>query len=195
MTEASDSNPHQLHNDILECIRLGYTIPEIAVATLTNEGNVSNHIHRALKHHEVERVGKGRYRLIEPAPQPEPKPEPPAPPLQPNDRHQLVIESDRRKVIVPEYLRLRQPVSLFITRSEEEIQKVVALWICKNGEWTQLPLHGNIRICIGDERPNWPGGTQVSYDGVQAYRVTLRNGDEFDATHNPNVPFTIDQHG
>lgn len=185
----------QLKSEILEAIGSHYSYQEIVEHCGRDQTTVSAGLNDLIAEGKIQRVSKGNYILCsENVPSPvsaianiQP---PPAPPTSNGNGHHLA-ESSSRKVALPEYMRGRPAITLFVERSPEEIENVMRLELQIGGMWLALPIQGDIRLCTGNDIPRY-SAQQETYTGVTAFRVTTRAGEQFDYAHNAQMPLTVD---
>lgn len=184
--------------EILEAIKSNYSYGEIVEHVGLHQTTVSVCINELIAEGKIQRVGKGNYILCSenvPAPVSATmniKPPPKLSPTLSNGNGNHPAESSSRKVTLPEYMRGRPAITVFVERSPEEIEGVMRLEISVGGIWLAIPIQGDIRLCVGNEIPRY-SAHQETYTGVAAFRVTTRTGDQYDYAHNPQMPLTVDQ--
>lgn len=178
----------QIRQDLMDAVQAGHTISEMATLVGMSENYVSTLLTELIKAGKLERVGRGQY-AVKSVPANSNGIRPYSP--NGNGKHHLA-ESTSRKVQLPDYMRTRAAVTLFVERSPEEIEGVLRLELCIAGAWLPIPVTSDLRLCVGDDVPRW-SATQEVYDGVKAFRVTQRDGSQAEYTHNPDMPFTVDR--
>ena len=178
--------------DVLEALRMGCdTAPGIADMVGISRENAANYPKRMLEDGVISRVDRGRYAVVE-AKNGNSKSgvQPYTPPARNGNGHGLA-ESDRRRVEMPAFLKQRSAITLFVEHSPQEIEGVMRFEIQMGGVWLPVPFSGDMRVCVGDDVPRW-SANQETYNGVTAFRVTMRDGQQMDYAHNPQKPFTLD---
>lgn len=184
----------QKWNDVLEAVRLGYGVSEIMTALDLPRSSADNYMQRMLKEGVIQRVAQGKYEVVEPTNGHSAngvKPYAPAPPRNGNGHGHSLAESDRRRVEMPAFLKQRSAITLFVEHSPQEIEGVMRFEIQLGGVWLPVPFSGDMRVCVGEDVPRW-SANQETYNGVSAFRVTMRDGQQMDYAHNPQKPFTLD---
>lgn len=184
----------QKRKDVLEAVRVGYSPSEIMTALDLASNNLQYYLKALMEDGAIERVAPGKYRAIEHANGHSSngvKPYAPAPPRNGNGHGHSLAESDRRRVEMPAFLKQRSAITLFVEHSPQEIEGVMRFEIQLGGVWLPVPFSGDMRVCVGDDVPRW-SANQETYNGVSAFRVTMRDGQQMDYAHNPQKPFTLD---
>lgn len=195
----------QLYQDLISGVAGGMTTKEM-IDLLTVEGKIDGQmiyqrLYRLEKNGIVKHAAKGIYVLTEKGesqygkngsgavqkPQPDPTPAPAAA----HAYSDGLPEIDHRKVQIPEMMKSRSAVTLYVERSPTELENVLRLELMIGGITLPLPVTSDLRVCIGEDIPRW-SATQETYNGVTGFRVTYRNGDQYDYSHNPKVPLTVD---
>lgn len=197
-----------MRKDVVDAIREGYQVSEISDLLGIQRQTLYNVLSDLVKAGALVRLERGAYKI------PDHSTEAPATngnsPAKLNIKHfngtepkentngngngngSHPTENASRKVALPEYMRGRPAITVFVERSPEEIEGVLRLEIQMNGNWFAIPIQGDIRLCVGNEIPRY-SANQETYTGVSAFRVTTRAGEQFDYAHNPQMPLTIDQ--
>lgn len=182
----------QKYRDVVDAAKLGMSRNEIAEVTGMTLVAIDGHLNSALRDADLVRTGRGKY-----AAPPEASASDTlttyeqAPVVRNGSVVNSVIESLRRKVDIPLFLRKRVPVTITVIRDEDDIEGVLKLELKIGETWFPVHFTGDLRMLLGRRRPEW-SGTQVTYEGVCAYRVTLVDGDQFEVGHDPQFPITID---
>lgn len=186
-------------DEIIEGIAAGMTAAELIVALSDNMSPqaVYNRLSDLVREGRLCRTGRGTYSV--------PEVNKPAngngnghggrhensnPPKNGNGNHNIA-EREKRRIALPEYMRSRPAITLYVEHSPLELEQVVRLELEIGGIWLPIQVNGDLRVCVGTDIPRW-SAMQETYNGVTAYRVTYRNGDQYDYNHNPRVPFTLD---
>lgn len=173
--------------DLLDAIQAGHTVSEMATLIGVSVNHTIVLLGELIAAGQVERLSKGRYVVKVPTV----KNTNGIRPFSPNGGSHLA-ESTSRKVQLPDYMRTRTAVTLFVERSPEEIEGVFRLELCIGGNWIPIPITSDLRLCVGDDVPRW-SPTQEVYADVKAFRITQRDGSQSDYPHNPDMPFTVDR--
>lgn len=176
----------QIRQDVLESIGMGQSIPEITTLLDISASYLYELLKQLTRTGKIIKVGKGKYELVTA----EQAPISLSPPYNGNGNSQLA-ERSQRKVQLPDYMKTRIPITLFVEHSPEELEGVMRLELCIGGNWIPLPTTGDLRVCVGDDIPRW-SATQEVYSDVKAFRVTRRDGTQAEYPHNPAVPITVD---
>lgn len=188
----------QTRSEILEGIGAGMSAADISAMTGINASKVYEHINKLIADGSIKRLGRGEYEILTPAAMSSngnghhaPEPPPTNGHTNGNSRSGGIPESDRRRVSMPEFMRSRRPITMYVEHSPTEVENVMRIELHMGGVWLPLPVTVDLRICVGDDVPRW-SATQETYNGVTAFRVTYSNGDQCDYPHNPKVPLTVD---
>lgn len=164
----------KMRGDILEALAKGLSITEMATLFNASYANVQQYLTRLTEEGLVEKVKRGDYQIV----------------AQGNGKAAPAPASSRR-VEIPQYMKSRNPVTVFVEKSPVEIEHVMRLELQMNGQWFPFPVLSDLRVCVGNDTPRW-SSTQETYLGVTNYRVTLKNGEQQIYHHDPSIPFTVD---
>jgi Predicted transcriptional regulator len=176
-TEKNES----IRQEILDAIAGGCSPKEIALLLDLKPANVDYYLQRLKKEGVIASASRGEYVVVDRDERPSPS----------ASRTSALPEHASRKVAIPDYMRSRNAVTLYVEHSPTEVENVMRLELQIGGMWIPIPVSTDLRVCVGDDIPRW-SATQEVYSGVTAMRVTLRNGEQNDFAHNPRVPITVD---
>lgn len=177
---------------IIEAVGNGISkVGDIATLTGLNPATVSDYCLKLTKQGLLEKVGHGAYVITNAEKQNEQQTN--HKPIRSQLHHHIssMVEVDRRKVEIPEFLKTKEPVTLFIERSPEEVEGVMKLEVKIGNNIIPIQLPKDMRICIGEDVPRY-SDMQVTYENVTMYRITYSSGSQFDYSHDPHKPFTVD---
>lgn len=177
----------QLRKDIMDAIREGYGVNQTADLLGYSGSYISGVLSEMTKAGSLIKIRAGHYEI------PNGSSEAPHPDrvIAPKNG-KSTVETIKRQTTIPEFIKGRQAVTLFVERSPEELENVMRLELCIAGAWFPLPLMSDLRLCVGDDVPRY-SVTQETYSGVKAFRVTFANGMQSEIAHNPDEPFTVDR--
>lgn len=191
-----------LTQDIVDSIGAGITTTSELVALfkqtgVVGSGDVGARLSQLIKKGVIRRVNTGEYALVStngnghhvdkgildlpPVPSPEAT----------NGYGRNIAENERRKVSIPEYMHTRNPITVFVERSPQEVEGVLRLELQVGGIWLPIQFTGDLRVCVGEDIPRY-SASQETYVGVTAFRVTYKSGEQCDYAHNPKAPLTVD---
>lgn len=174
---------------LIQFLTEGYSLQDAAELLHTHVSTIHEHIRILVAAGRLVRTHKGHYALPVNGDASTPAVSPAAP-AAPEVLHP--VENRSKVVQIPAYMLGRPPVTLYITRGEEELDAVLRLELCMDGRWFELATYGDLRLYLGENRPRW-SPTQISYEDVTAYRVTLENGRQCEYAHDSRFPLTIDR--
>lgn len=179
-----------LRKDVVDAIREGYGIPQIPDLLGISNQTLYNALSDLVQAGALIRLERGVYSI------------PPHSTEAPNGSngseggHQVKpfkpVERLGRTVQLPEYMRTRSSVTVFVEQSPIEIENVLRLELCIGNQWIAIPVSGDMRVCVGTDIPRW-SENQETYTNIGAYRLTFKNGEQGEYPHNPEVPLTIDR--
>lgn len=185
----------QIRADLLDAVQADCSISDMSKLLGKTENYISTLLTELVNDGKLRRVSRGRYAIVLTAPptvEASPNGVRPFTPHGNGNGNGHLAESVSRKVALPDYMRTRTAITLFVERSPEEIEGVMRLELNIGGAWIPLPVTADMRLCVGDDVPRW-SATQEVYEGVKAYRVTKRDGNQAEYPHNPAAPLTIDR--
>jgi biotin operon repressor len=177
-----------VREEILEAVAGGCSPQEIAQLLGMGGKNVQYYLKALKAEGAIVSVGYGKYKV---ASKPPPASSGVINPYPGKNGSGRLTEHASRKVALPEYMRSRSAITLFIEHSPTEVEGVMRLEMQIGGIWIPISVSSSLRICVGDDIPRW-SATQEVYNGVTAFRVTLRSGEQNDYAHNPQIPITVD---
>lgn len=177
----------QLSNDIIEAVQAGHSTSEIAVLIGKEANYTSSLLTELVQEGKLTRLGKGKYAVKTAVPNTNG-----IRPYAQNGSTPHMAESVSRRVMLPDYMKTRAAITLYVERSPEEIEGVMRLELCVNGAWLPIPVTSDLRLCVGDDIPRW-SATQEVYNDVKAFRITRRDGSQAEYPHNAAVPLTVDR--
>lgn len=176
-----------VRRDVIDAIREGYTTQQTADLLGYSGSYISNILRELIDAGSLIKNGRGQYEVpsnSNAAPNP-------ARVIAPKNGS-AAVETVKRQTTIPEYIKGRHAVTLFVERSPEELENVMRLELCIGGAWIPIPLMSDLRLCVGDDVPRY-SATQETYNGVKSFRVTYANGAQSEISHNPDEPFTVDR--
>ena len=177
----------ELRKDVMDAIREGYSVQQTADLLGLSGSYINNVLAEMIDAGSVVRTGRGKYEI---PPQSNGAAHPDRVIAPKNGK--VATESVKRTATIPEFIKGRQAVTLYVERSPEELESVMRLELCIGGAWFPVPLMSDLRLCVGDDVPRY-SATQETYAGVKAFRVTFANGTQSEFNHNPDEPFTVDR--
>lgn len=162
----------QVRSDILDALGNGMPIAEIAEMLDMSYSSIAQYIYRMVDDGLIERQERGKYVLK-------------------HNETSAPGAATIRRVEIPSYMKSRKPATLFIEKSPVEVEGVLRFEVQIGGNWLALPIGDGLRVCVGEDIPQW-SATQEMYNGVSAYRITTHRGDQTVHFHNPETPLTVD---
>ena len=186
MRQAASHNP-QIRKDVIDGIREGYSPSQLADLLNFSPSRIYAVIRELKDAGSIIQTGHGTYAILAQSNEAAN----PARVIAPKNGSSTV-ETLKRKAELPEFMRGRHAVTIYVERSPEELENVVRLELCIAGTWLPLPIVADVRLCVGSEIPRY-SPTQETYNGVRGFRVTYANGEQAEINHNPDEPVTIDR--
>lgn len=186
MARGIDNTQRKL--DLMDAVAAGHTVEEMATLIGVSHAHTGVLLKELIAAGKIRRLSKGKYIVATP----QPSSANGIRPYAQNGSTPHMAESVSRRVMLPNYMKTRAAITLYVERSPEEIEGVMRLELCVNGAWLPIPVTSDLRLCVGDDIPRW-SATQEVYNDVKAFRITRRDGSQAEYPHNAAVPLTVDR--